>query len=168
MSLIVLCGPMFAGKTEGLIDRTLRAGQAVRVYKPTVDTRHGGSSVLSHGGRSLPATWTTPDLHGVQPGGFVAIDEAQFLAPEAIEKVRVLIQHGTALVLAGLDLTYQGEPFGPMPAFLSMADEVVKLKARCSCGQPASRTFRKIAGGGVVLVGGAEAYEPRCLPCWTV
>lgn len=168
MSLSVLCGPMFAGKTEGLIDRTLRANRAVRVYKPTVDTRYEGSAILSHAGRRIPATWTTPDLRDVQSGGFIAIDEAQFLDLEAIERVRVLVRQGTDLVLAGLDLTFHGEPFGPMPSFLAMADEVVKLKARCACGRPATRTFRKHTGDSVVLIGGAELYEPRCLPCWTV
>lgn len=165
--LTIFCGPMFAGKTEGLIDRVLASKSAVRVYKPTVDTRHTSSEIISHAGRKLHASWVSPDLTKVWPGGLVAIDEAQFLKPEAVEVVRDLLANDTSLVLSGLDYDCFGNPFGPMPAFMALATEVVRLEATCArCGQKASWTHRKVAVDGQVLVGGENLYEPRCTPCW--
>lgn len=161
---------MFAGKTEGLIDRVKGAeqkGWTFKVYKPVIDTRHPGSNVLSHAGRSVEASWTSLDLDAVEPFQLVAIDEAQFLTVKAIEVVRSLVAKGSHVVLAGLDLDSFAEPFGPMPIFQGLAHEVVQLSARCTpCGSPARRTFRKSSSEAKVLVGGADSYEPRCLPCW--
>lgn len=165
--LTVLCGPMFAGKTEGLIDRVLTSKGAIRIYKPTIDTRYSTTEVISHAGRKVYACWVSPQLDGVEPGGAVAIDEAQFLDPRAVEVVAKLVANSTKVILTGLDLDCFGLPFGPMPTFISMADEVVRLQARCSvCGQGATRTYRKVASSETVLVGGANLYEPRCVPCW--
>jgi len=166
--LTVLCGPMFAGKTEGLIELVLAAKDVVRVYKPTIDTRHSNTTnVISHAGRKVFASWVSPRLDQVWPGGTVAIDEAQFLEPQAIEVVGKLLAHGTTVILTGLDLDCFGAPFGPMPEFISMANEVRRLQARCSiCGQSATRTHRKVLSNEKVLVGGLDIYEPRCIPCW--
>lgn len=166
-TLTIFCGPMFAGKTEGLIDRVLASKMAIRVYKPTIDTRHTSSEVISHAGRKLHASWVSPKLEKVWPGGLVAIDEAQFLAPEAVEVLQGLIKNGTSVILSGLDYDCFGRPFGPMPEFISLATEVVRLEANCAqCGQKASRTHRKVAVDGQILVGGESLYEPRCVPCW--
>jgi len=166
-TLTVFCGPMFAGKTEGLIDRVLSAKKAVRVFKPTVDTRHEGSGIISHGGRKLHGSWISPTLDKLWPGGLVAIDEAQFLKPEAVQVVKNLLASETDIVLSGLDLDCFGRPFGPMPEFIALATEVLLLEATCAqCGGKASRTHRKVADDCQVLVGGDALYEPRCMPCW--
>lgn len=166
-TLTIFCGPMFAGKTEGLIDRVQAAKKAVRVYKPSVDTRHAGQQVISHAGRKVHASWVTPDLDRVWSGGLVAIDEAQFLTSKAVGVVRTLLANETDVVLSGLNLDCFGHPFGPMPEFLAMATEVFLLEAKCTvCGQGATRTHRKGDDGSQVLIGGANLYEPRCVPCW--
>jgi thymidine kinase len=167
--LTVLTGPMFAGKTEALIERAIRIPSAFRrVYKPTTDTRQGDGYILSHGGESISALWVDPALDGVDPASSVFIDEAQFLLPAAIERVLQMQRSGTNLVLAGLDLDARGFPFGPMPEFLCLANEVVKLSGSCAnCGRPSCRTSAKIPlqPGEKIRVGGSETYEPRCLDC---
>jgi thymidine kinase len=167
-TLTVFCGPMFAGKTEGLIERVLLAKKAVRVYKPTIDTRHKSSEIISHGGRKILGSWVSPTLDKVWPGGFIAIDEAQFLEPAAVEVICRLLECETDIVLSGLDLDYLGQPFGPMPDFIALANEVIRLEATCTqCGQKASRTHRKVENDRrQVLIGGENLYEPRCVPCW--
>lgn len=168
--LTVLCGPMFAGKTEALIERAskLRVSER-RVYKPTTDTRQGDGYILSHGGVSITADWIDPDLERIQDTAYILIDEAQFLSAAAVERVLGLVQRGKTVVLAGLDLNASGQPFGKMPDFLCLADEVVKLSGSCSiCGCPSARSKCKVDLTGPVLIGGADKYEPRCLPCFSL
>jgi len=182
-SLCVIAGPMFAGKTEALLDRVAAAeaaGQAVEVFKPTTDTRWPGTAnVISHAHRSHVAHWLTPDAHfsfedpkpvplyeKFRVLKLIAIDEAQFLTAPAVKSVLKALEAGVDVVLAGLDLTWNGEAFGNLPTFMALADEVVKLRSRCSCGKPASRSYRLVQSKEIVLVGGAEAYEPRCLSCF--
>lgn len=170
-SLLVYTGPMFGGKTTGLIDQVIRVvdqGGSYRLYKPVTDTRDGSEPVIvTHTGRRVPAVWTDVDLAQVGGGvDLVGIDEAQFLAPSAVAVVQKLVRQGVTVVLAGLDLTWQGMPFGPMPTFLSLADRVWKVRATCECGAAATRTHRKGTSGATVLVGGGDQYEPRCLGCF--
>lgn len=171
--LTVIAGPMFAGKTTALLDRVdeaVKNGFDVGVYKPTLDTRHAQAEVVSHDGRRHPAQWIAPSLIAplALPKGadVVAIDEAQFLSEEAIEIVTDLVGQGYSVILAGLDLTWKGKPFGHLPSFMAFADEVVKLRARCACGKSACRSYRLVRSEETVLVGGAGTYEPRCLPCF--
>lgn len=168
--LTVLAGPMFAGKTEALIERALKIPAGVRrVYKPVTDTRQGDGYILSHGGVSIAAEWTDPALERIEFVPNLFVDEAQFLSDWAILKVQALVEAGTHITLSGLDLTSDSYPFGPMPAFLALANEVVKLTGHCAqCGRPSTRTFRKEGkpDASGILVGGAETYEPRCLPCF--
>lgn len=181
--LSVIAGPMFAGKTEALLDRVAAVeaeGQAVEVFKPTTDTRWPGTaSVISHAKRSHGAHWMSPDgrasFEGDKPVPIytkfkqlklIAIDEAQFLTLPAVASVMAAVAAGVDVVLAGLDLTWKAEPFGNLPTFMALADEVVKLRARCACGKPACRSYRLVQSEETVLVGGAEAYEPRCLSCF--
>lgn len=166
--LTVFCGPMFAGKTEALIGATsnLRPG-TYKVYKPTTDTRQEGGHILSHGGIGISAEWTDPGLECVEACAHILIDEAQFLTAPAVEKVMALVRKGCSVILAGLDLDAKTHPFGQMPEFLCLADEVVKLSGACSsCGRPSSRTHCKVPLEGTVLVGGAEKYEPKCKACY--
>lgn len=170
--LEVLVGPMFAGKTTELLRRVVEAeknGEKVRVYKPRLDTRHDDASVYSHDGLAVPAQWLGPDWATPFSNGatVVALDEVQFFSLDVIPEILRAMRQGTRVIAAGLDLTSQEEPFGPVPALLALADEVVKLRARCErCGKPATRSFRLVASSAKILVGGAETYEPRCLSCF--
>lgn len=164
--LTVICGPMFAGKTEALIERA-RTVKERKVYKPTIDTRHGDGVVVSHGGMAIEADWIDPDLECAFPAKHVFIDEAQFLRPPAVEKVLLLIRNGSDVTLAGLSLTAKGHPFGSMPEFLCLADEVVKLSGNCArCSRPSNRSKSLTGPVEDIAIGGAEAYEPRCLICF--
>jgi thymidine kinase len=165
--LTVFSGPMFAGKTEALIEAALKTRPGERkVYKPTVDTRHDGGYLLSHGGVSIEAEWLDPDLTCVVQARHIFIDEAQFLTHPSIRAVISLLKAGSNLALAGLDLDSNGVPFGCMPTFLALADTVIKVQGTCaSCGRPSCRTASKVRVEGIVI-GGSEMYEPKCLSCF--
>jgi thymidine kinase len=162
---------MFAGKTRSLISKVLalkEAGVDVRVLKPENDTRYSATKIVSHDGARIPAEIVRLDgTPWPTDAKVIALDEAQFLTLDAVPVIAKAVHDGAHVILAGLDLTSKGEPFGPMPAFLALADEVKKLRARCAvCGcEGANRSYRIVASSQTVLVGGAEAYEPRCLSC---
>lgn len=170
--LDVIAGCMFAGKTRELIARVRafkKEGRKVHVLKPEIDVRYSQSEIVSHDGARLEAT--TVALDGSpwpENADVIALDEAQFLTLDVMPRVRDSVRRGAYVLMAGLDLTSRGEPFGPMPALLALADHVTKLRAKCAvCGKEgASRSFRVVEDGRTVLVGGAEAYEPRCLSCF--
>jgi len=170
-SLEVVCGPMFSGKTSTLIRRVHSAqahGMTVAVLKPVVDTRHDESAVYSHDGTCVSAQWIERDARSL-PQGFdlIAIDEVQFLSFDAVPNIMEAVVKGAHVVAAGLDLTFRGEPFGPVPALLTLADRVTKLTGECvKCGRESTRTQRRGGVADTVLVGGAETYEPRCLSCF--
>ncbi len=177
----VIAGPMFSGKSEELIRRVTRAliaKQPVQVFKPVIDDRYDALAVASHMGRTLEAQ-PVPDVATLEARlleetRVVAVDEAQFFEPALVDLVDRLASRGVRVILAGLDLDFRGEPFGPMPALLARAEVVEKLTAICRCGRAATRTQRLIAGhpahydDPVVLVGAAESYEPRCRSCHVV
>jgi thymidine kinase len=173
---------MFSGKSEELIRRVKRvviARKRVCVFKPAIDRRYDQSSVNSHDGRSAEAIavdhlrpaeiedhcrLTNPDV--------VAIDEAQFFAPELTAVVEGLVAAGKRVIVAGLDMDFARRPFGPMPQFMAMADEVTKLKAICAvCGEAATFNQRLIDGrpasrrDPVIVIGGKDSYEARCRRC---
>jgi len=175
-SIEVITGSMFSGKTDELIRRLRRARiarQEVQVFKPRLDTRYAAGKVTSHAGSEFEAT---PVERAAMIGALVnpqatvvAIDEAQFLDDELIPVVEELAQRGLRVIVAGLDLDFRGEPFGPMPRLMAQAEQVDKLHAICMvCGEPASRTQRLINGqparfdDPVVVVGASELYEARC------
>ena len=173
--LEVVVGPMFSGKSEELIRRVTRALIAkhkVQVFKPAIDDRYDAIKVASHAGRTLEAEAVdgTDDVRArVRPDTrVVAVDEAQFFAPDLVELALDLADSGKRVLVAGLDLDFRGEPFGPVPALLAHAEVVEKLSAICYCGRAATRTQRLIAGrpahydDPVIQVGASEAYEPRC------
>lgn len=177
----VIAGPMFSGKSEELIRRVTRAliaKQAVQVFKPVIDDRYDALAVASHMGRTLEAQ-PVPDVAALETAlreetRVVAVDEAQFFEPALVDLVDRLADRGVRVILAGLDLDFRGEPFGPMAVLLARAEVVEKLTAICRCGRAATRTQRLIAGqpahadDPVVLVGAAESYEPRCRSCHVV
>lgn len=177
----VIVGPMFSGKSEELIRRVTRAliaRQAVQVFKPAIDDRFDRLAVASHAGRTLEAQpvadVTELDATVKDETQVVAIDEAQFFDDRLVDVVARLADTGKRVIIAGLDLDFRGEPFGPMPGLLARAEVVEKLSAICRCGRAATRTQRLIHGAPahyddpIVLVGAAESYEPRCRECHVV
>jgi thymidine kinase len=178
----VVCGSMFSGKTEEMIRRVRRARiakQQVQVFKPALDDRYHAEQVASHNGlqwEALAVRTAHEILERLHPDTtVVAVDEAQFFDWELSEVCNELAESGRRVILAGLDMDFRGEPFGPMPLLMAEAEEVTKLQAICvSCGSPASRTQRLIDGrpaaydDPIILVGGSESYEARCRRCHEV
>lgn len=175
-SIEVICGSMFSGKTEELIRRVRRAQiarQKVQVFKPHIDIRYSAKRVHSHNGmqwEATPVEHSHDILEQLEANtNVVAIDEAQFFDAGIVAVCEALADRGLRVIVAGLDLDFRGEPFGPMPQLLARAEHVDKLQAICVvCGAPASRTQRLINGrpaaydDPVILVGAAEVYEARC------
>jgi thymidine kinase len=178
----IICGSMFSGKTEELIRRIRRAQiaqQKVQVFKPLLDRRYHAEQVASHNGihwEAVPVASAREILELLEPDTtVVAVDEAQFFDWELSKVCNALAQLGSRVILAGLDMDFRGEPFGPMPLLMAEAEEVSKLQAICVvCGAPASRTQRLIDGlpaaydDPIILVGGSESYEARCRYCHEV
>jgi thymidine kinase len=179
-SITVVCGSMFAGKTEELIRRARRALYAkkvVQVFKPVVDDRYHESMVVTHMGvqhQAVPVK-SVQDLESkVDPQAqMVLIEEAQFFDGSLVDLVVRLADRGIEVVCAGLDQDFRRRPFGPMPVLLAVADEVQKLRAICmNCGAPASHTYRVINGrpahrdDPIILIGATESYEARCRSCF--
>ena len=172
----VICGSMFSGKTEELIRRIRRAiiaQQKVQVFKPALDDRYGVQRVSSHTGQNVEARPVSNPAAIIEmldkETTVVAIDEAQFFDESLIDVVEQLASKSIRVILAGLDMDFRGEPFGPMPQLMCRAEEVTKLHAICVvCGDLASRTQRLVDGkpahvnDPVILVGASEAYEARC------
>ncbi len=180
--LEVICGCMFSGKTEELIRRLKRATyarQRVQVFKHRLDDRYDELSLASHSGLKLP-TFAAADaaslVQGVEPDTEVlGIDEVQFFGQDIVPAIEELVRDGLRVVVSGLDLDFRGEPFGPMPHLLTVAESVDKLSAICVvCGQPATRSQRLIDGrpapydAPVVSIGSTEQYQPRCRSCHVV
>jgi thymidine kinase len=167
---------MFCGKTEELIRlarRALIARQKVQVFKHSLDDRYAIERVTSHDGaaiEALPVKTADEITANLMPDTtVVAIDEVQFFDMAIVPLVEQLAARGVRVILAGLDMDFRGEPFGPMPALLSRAEDVVKLHAICMvCGEQASRTQRLVDGqparydDPIILVGAKESYEARC------
>ncbi|MBQ8293054.1 MAG: thymidine kinase [Bacilli bacterium] len=178
----VICGSMFAGKTEELIRRITRiqyARREVVVFKPVIDNRYGKDDIVSHTQRrikSISINNSSELLDHLDHLPYaVAIDEAQFFDNKIIEVAEYLADHGVRVIVAGLDRDFRGEPFGVMPEFLARAEYVTKLQAICQvCGEPATRTQRIIDGkpayydDPIILVSAKEKYEARCRRCHTV
>ncbi len=178
----VICGSMFSGKTEELIRRVRRAQiarQKVQVFKPAMDTRYAKREVTSHNGmqiEAVPVESTAQMQTMIEPDtDVIALDEAQFFEDDVVPLCEKLADQGTRVIVAGLDMDFRGEPFGPMPTLMSRAERVDKLQAICVvCGRPASRTQRLIDGqpaaydDPIILVGASEVYEARCRGCHQV
>src|SRR5690606_3472098 len=174
--LEVICGSMFSGKSEELIRRVRRAtyaNQKMQVFKPAIDNRYDDVAVVSHNGTSIMATPVSSSseiFENLQTNvEIVGIDEAQFFDEDIITVAEQLADRGIRVIAAGLDRDFRGEPFGPMPELMALAESVTKLNAICPiCGSPASRTQRLINGqpasynDPIIMVGASESYEPRC------
>lgn len=168
----VICGSMFSGKTEELIRRLKRARIAnlkVEIFKPAIDVRYDESQVVSHDANAIlstPIDNSQTILLMAEGVDVVGIDEAQFFDAEITAVCEMLALKGVRVIVAGLDMDYQGKPFGPMPGLLAIADYITKLHAICMCcGNIANISFRKTSQEGQVLLGEKETYEPRCRKC---
>ncbi|WP_374165568.1 thymidine kinase [Arcticibacter sp. MXS-1] len=172
-SIEVICGSMFSGKTEELIRRLRRAQIArlnVEIFKPKTDTRYAEYAVVSHDSNSIQSTPVETSgsilLLGTNTQ-VVGIDEAQFFDEGLPEVCIQLANRGIRVIVAGLDMDFQGRPFGPMPALMAIAEDVTKVHAICvQCGAPATYSFRTVPSETKVLLGEKESYEPRCRECF--
>lgn len=169
----VVCGSMFSGKTEELLRRLRRARfarQNVALFKPAIDTRYDAEAVVSHDATAMPSEavhTADPILLLAGDADVIGIDEAQFFGAEIVDVAETLARDGRRVILAGLDQDYLGRPFEPVPQLMAVAEHVTKLHAVCvRCGAPANHSQRIVASGNRVLVGEAEAYEPRCRQCF--
>lgn len=179
-SVEVVCGPMFAGKTEELLRRIKRleyAGKDFVIFKPTIDNRYGKDEIVSHNNNKHDAinVKSSGDLldylidnHVIKDLDAVVVDEAQFFDKGIVEVVDHLADQGIRVIVGGLDLDFKGDPFGPMPYLLAIAENVTKLTAICVVsGDPATRSQRLINGkpatlnDPIVVVGATESYEAR-------
>ena len=175
----VICGCMFAGKTEELIRRInvlSYARKYILVFKPKIDDRYSTTEIASHAGSKVPCIVISEAkerlAHVNYDTDVVAIDEVQFFDEDVVDICEYLADSGLRVMVAGLDKDFRGEPFGVLPDLLTRAEFVTKLTAVCAkCGAPATRTQRIINGkpasfnDPIVLVGAKEAYEPRCRHC---
>ena len=170
----VVCGPMFSGKTEELI-RRLRlariAKQRIQIFKPAVDNRYENEYITSHLDQKFlcsPIREAKDILSQLADNTrVVGIDEAQFFEFDLIEVCEKLATRGLRVIVAGLDQDYLGNPFGPMPQLLAIADDLLKLKAVCMvCGGEAGKSQRLTGDTDQVVVGAGERYEARCRFCF--
>lgn len=169
----VVCGSMFSGKTEELIRRLNRARiakQKVEIFKPVVDTRYNDVEVVSHDSNSVPSTPVnnaTQILFYAEDFEVVGIDEAQFFGNELVNVCIELASKGKRVIVAGLDMDYLGNPFGPIPNLMATAEYVTKVHAICMrCGNLANYSHRTIKNDKLVVLGETDAYEPLCRSCF--
>jgi thymidine kinase len=172
-SIEVICGSMFSGKTEELIRRLRRAQIArltVEIFKPKTDIRFDETAIVSHNANSIQSTPVDTSSAILLLGSdvqVVGIDEAQFFDDELPNVCTILANRGVRVIVAGLDMDYKGNPFGPMPALMAIAESVTKVHAVCvKCGNPALYSYRLAPGEGTILLGEKESYEPRCRACY--
>ena len=172
-SIEVICGSMFSGKTEELIRRIRRATiakQNIELFKPTIDVRYSDKDVVSHNKlahAAVPVENSYSILLMSQGLDVVAIDEAQFFDEGIVDVCNKLANQGVRVIVAGLDMDFLGNPFGPMPRLLAIADEVTKTRAICvRCGNLANYSFRTAEGKQQVMLGEMQEYQPLCRNCY--
>ncbi|HSV76652.1 MAG TPA: thymidine kinase [Bacteroidales bacterium] len=170
----VICGSMFSGKTEELIRRLKRAQIAklkVEIFKPAIDVRYDDQKVVSHDAReimSTPVPSSSNILLLASGVDVVGIDEAQFFDAELPNVCNQLANMGIRVIVAGLDMDFKGNPFGPIPALLAMAEYITKVHAICvGCGNLAQYSHRTIVSEKLVVLGETDAYEPLCRTCYS-
>ncbi len=168
----VICGSMFSGKTEELIRKLNRAKiakQRVEIFKPAIDTRYHEVDIVSHNANSIRSTPVQSAQEILLLSGdsqVIGIDEAQFFDEGLVEVCNKLAETGKRVIVAGLDMDFQGKPFGPMPHLMAIAEYVTKVHAICVvCGQLASFSYRKTKNSSQVMLGETESYEARCRKC---
>lgn len=169
----VICGSMFSGKTEELIRRMKRAKfakQNVEIFKPGIDTRYDEEMVISHDANEIQST-PVPSSSNIpilaNNVDVVGIDEAQFFDEGLVNVCNQLANNGTRVIVAGLDMDFKGDPFGPMPYIMACAEYVTKVHAICMrCGELANHSHRIIDEEKLILLGEVDEYEPLCRNCY--
>jgi thymidine kinase len=169
----IICGSMFSGKTEELIRRLNRARiaqQQVEVFKPAIDIRYHETEIVSHNNTSREAIPVQSSLNILlmhQDATVIGIDEAQFFDDEIVYVCQTLAMQGKRVIVAGLDMDYLGNPFGPMPKLMAIAEYVTKVHAICMiCGDLATHSYRKTMNQSQIMLGEKESYEARCRHCF--
>ncbi len=172
-SIEVICGSMFSGKTEELIRRLKRAEfakQKVEIFKPIVDTRYHDANVVSHDSNSITSTPVESSGNIILMASdvkVVGIDEAQFFDDGLVDVCNQLANSGVRVIVAGLDMDYQGNPFGPIPQLMAIAEHITKVHAICmSCGNIANYSHRIIENSSLILLGETDNYIPLCRDCF--
>lgn len=169
----VVCGSMFSGKTEELIRRLRRAKIAklkVEIFKPAIDTRYDEVKVVSHDATEIHST-PVPSSSNIQllatGMDVIGIDEAQFFDMGLVQVCNQLADSGIRVIVAGLDMDFKGNPFGPIPSLLATAEYVTKVHAICMrCGNLANHSHRITGGSELVLLGEKDSYEALCRDCF--
>ncbi len=171
----VIAGCMFSGKTEELIRLVHRARIArkkVKVFKSVLDKRYSDDNVVSHNKNDVIAipvsTAAEIEKHITAEDEIIAIDEIQFFKGEIVASIKKwLFQDGKKVIAAGLNQDSKGDPFGPMPQLLALADDIIKLNAICiKCGNIANKSHRIVKSEEQIVVGSTDFYEARCAGCW--
>jgi len=169
----IVCGSMFSGKTEELIRRLNRARiakQRVEIFKPAIDNRYDKKDVVSHDEntiRSTPIQVASDMLLLANNCDVIGIDEAQFFDVELLDVCVKLANEGIRVIVAGLDMDFQGNPFGPIPPLMGVAEYVTKVHAICiQCGSIASYSYRLTKDEEQVMLGETDSYEARCRSCF--
>lgn len=172
-SIEVICGSMFSGKTEELIRRIRRAqfaNQKIVIFKPCVDVRYSEEDVVSHDSkhvRSFPVDSPEKMLELARDADVVGVDEAQFFDSSLVTVAKKLADSGIRVIVAGLDTDFLGNPFGPMPALMAIAEDVQKVHAICvKCGNLANHSHRLTRSHKLVVLGEKDVYEPLCRQCY--
>jgi thymidine kinase len=170
----VITGSMFSGKTEELIRRMKRARiarQKIEIFKPAIDVRYSETEVVSHDEnsiRSTPVENSSNILLLSADVDVVGIDEAQFFDKHLVDVAVQLAEQGIRVIVAGLDMDFKGNPFGPIPGLMAVADHVTKVHAICvQCGNIAQFSHRLSEKEQVVLLGEKDIYEPLCRSCYS-
>ena len=163
----VVCGSMFSGKTEELIKRIKKvelSGQRYKVFRPKIDSRNPNNKIISHAKNEVLASIISNPkeiLTNCKDVDVIGIDEAQFFDQSLTDVCNSLANKGLRVIVAGLDMDYEGNPFGPMPNLMACAEDVKKVNAICvETGNPAGYSFRKEKNKDLVLIGEKKEYEP--------
>lgn len=170
----VICGPMFSGKTEELIQRLRRAMIArkrVEVFKPAIDNRYSDAEIVSHGDLRMQSEVVNDASEILERldwrAQVVGIDEANFMGSRLVEVAQRLADSGKQVIVSGLDTDYLGRPFAPIPDLLALAESITKTLAICvRCGNPAKHTQRLRGSDDLIVVGASDLYEARCRRCF--
>ncbi len=169
----VICGSMFSGKTEELIRRLNRAKiahQRIQIFKPKRDNRYDETAVVSHNENaiaSLPVEKSIDIFQHIDDVNVVGVDEAQFFDADLVLVCQKLAIKGIRVIVAGLDMDFRGQPFGPIPNLLAVAEYITKVHAICPhCGSLATHSFRLTSEKETVVLGEKDKYEPRCRICY--
>ena len=172
-SIEVICGSMFSGKTEELIRRLNKAKFAklkTTVFKPKTDIRYHKEKIVSHNANTIKSKAVNSALeilNFVKGEDVVAIDEVQFFKSDIVDVCKKLADKNKRVILAGLDMDYLGNPFGPMPQLLAIAEYVTKVHAICNdCGKMASHSYRFSNSKAIVELGQKKEYKALCRSCF--